>query len=104
MFADRRKAERRPCRGNAKIVLGVGSIPRDCLIVDISDGGVRIIAENLDVPEEFALAFPAGRPRRCRLAWRIGCEFGAEFIEHLVVAPASRPQPAGNAREHEDAA
>nr|WP_084030952.1 PilZ domain-containing protein [Bradyrhizobium paxllaeri] len=63
---DRRKSERRACHGAAKVQLGVGSLPRDCTITDISDGGVRIIAENLDVPEEFALILPTGRPRLCR--------------------------------------
>jgi hypothetical protein len=42
---------------------------------------VRAIAENLDVPEEFTLILSTGRPRLCRLAWRIGCEFGAQFID-----------------------
>jgi hypothetical protein len=56
-------------------------LPRDCTIIDRSDGGVRAIAEKLDIPAEFTIIFPAGRPRQCRLAWRIGCEFGAEFID-----------------------
>jgi len=80
MMASRRRSERRACRGLAKIQFGIGSLPRDCTIVDISDGGVRVIAENLEVPAEFTLLFAEGR-RQCRLAWRIGCEFGAQFID-----------------------
>ena len=80
MLANRRRFERRACRGLAKIQFGIGSLPRDCTIVDISEGGVRVIAENFDVPAEFTLLFAEGR-RQCRLAWRIGCEFGAEFID-----------------------
>ena len=101
MFADRRRSERRPFQGTAKIQFGVGSLPRDCIIADVSEGGVRIIAENLDAPPEFTLIFPTGRPRLCRLAWRIGCEFGAEFIDHLVAGSGLHSSPQGRARTKE---
>ena len=65
----------------AKIQLGVGSLPRDCAILDISDGGVRMIAENLEVSAEFMLFLPEGNPRQCQLVWRIGREFGAKFVD-----------------------
>jgi PilZ domain len=81
MGADRRRSERRLYRGLAKIQFGVGSLPRDCMITDVSDGGARIIAENLELPTEFTIIFSTGHPRQCRLVWRIGCEFGAEFID-----------------------
>ena len=80
MFANRRKSERRACRSLAKIQLGTG-LPRDCVITDISDGGVKVIAEYLEVPPEFTIILSAGPPRQCRLAWRIGCEFGAQFVD-----------------------
>jgi hypothetical protein len=101
VFVDRRKSERCSYHGAAKIQFGVGSLPRDCTITDISDGGVRVIAENLDVPAEFTLILSTGRPRLCRLAWRIGCEFGAQFIDHLVVAPLQHSAPRGSARTPE---
>ena len=100
VFADRRKSERRSCQGAAKIQFGVGSLPRDCTITDISDG-VRVIAENLDVPAEFTLILATSRPRLCRLAWRIGCEFGAQFIDHLATAPSQHSSPRGSARTPE---
>ncbi|MBV9561070.1 MAG: PilZ domain-containing protein [Bradyrhizobium sp.] len=80
MFANRRKSERRTCRSLAKIQFGTGSLPRDCLITDISDGGVKVVAEYQEVPPEFTLIMSEGRPRHCRLVWRIGYELGAEFI------------------------
>jgi hypothetical protein len=83
MLANRRSSERRPCGGVAKIQFGVGSLPRDCTITDVSEGGVRIIAEYLDIPAEFTIIFSTGQPRQCRLAWRIGCEFGAQFIDYV---------------------
>jgi PilZ domain-containing protein len=101
VFPDRRKSERRSCQGAAKIQFGVGSLPRDCTITDISDGGVRIVAENLDVPAEFTLILATGRPRLCRMAWRIGCEFGAQFIDHLATARSQGSAPRGGARTPE---
>ncbi len=81
MLANRRKAERRLCRRVAKIQFGNSSLPRDCTITDVSDGGVKLIAEYLDIPTEFTIILSTGNPRQCRLAWRIGCELGAEFID-----------------------
>ncbi|GEM_PF-624215 len=81
MFVNRRKSERRVCRSVAKIQIGTGSLPRDCMITDISAGGVKVIAEYLEVPPEFTIIFSTGSPRQCRLAWRIGHEFGAQFID-----------------------
>jgi hypothetical protein len=90
MFANRRKSERHAYSGGAKVHLGVGSLPRDCQIIDVSDGGARVLAENLDVPAEFTIIFSTGQSRRCRLAWRIGCEFGAEFIDQAGSYPQRR--------------
>ena len=80
-LANRRKSERRVCRSFAKIQFGTGTLPRDCTITDISDGGVKVIAEHLDVPSEFTIILSQGRPRQCRLAWRVGYEFGAQFVD-----------------------
>jgi hypothetical protein len=81
MFANRRTSERRVCRSFAKIQFGTSSLPRDCTITDVSSGGVKVIAEHLDVPSEFTIIMSEGRPRQCRLAWRIGYEFGAQFLD-----------------------
>jgi PilZ domain len=81
MLANRRRSERHECRRAAKIQFGTGSLPRDCTITDLSNGGAKVIAEYLDIPAEFTIIFSTGRPRQCRLAWRIGCELGAEFID-----------------------
>jgi hypothetical protein len=81
MLENRRRSERRLCRRLAKIQFGTGSLPRDCTITDVSDGGVKAIAEYLEIPAEFTIIFSTGEPRQCRLAWRIGCEFGAQFVD-----------------------
>lgn len=80
MLVNRRRNERQLCRSFAKIQFG-GSLPRDCTITDVSVGGAKVVAEHLEVPAEFTLILSTGRPRQCRLAWRIGCEFGAEFVD-----------------------
>jgi hypothetical protein len=77
---DRRRSERHLVRGPAQILFG--SLPRDCWISDISDGGVRLHAEGLDVPDEFTLMFAGRKERReCRVVWRLGHEIGAEFSD-----------------------
>src|SRR3989442_15410775 len=78
---DRRRSERHTARGLAKIQTGAGSLPRDCWISDISDGGGRLHSERMDVPDEFTLLLPGVNGRReCRVVWRLGHEIGAEFI------------------------
>jgi PilZ domain len=79
--SNRRKSERRACRSFAKIQFATGGLPRDCMISDISDGGVKIIAEYPEIPTEFTVIFSEGRPRACKLAWRIGFELGAQFVD-----------------------
>jgi hypothetical protein len=81
LAANRRTSVRRACRNFAKIQFATGGLPRDCMITDMSDGGVKIIAEYPEIPSEFTVIFSEGRPRQCRLAWRIGCELGAQFLD-----------------------
>ena len=81
MLANRRKSERRECRRVAKIQFGTGSLPRDCMITDMSAGGLEVVADYPDIPPEFTIILSTGNPRQCKLAWRIGCEFGAQFVE-----------------------
>jgi len=83
---DRRRSERLAVRGLGKLQLGTGSLPRDCWISDLSDGGVRLHAE-VEMPDEFILVLPGpnGARRECRVVWRLGHEIGAEFID--VFAP-----------------
>ena len=78
--SNRRQTERRLCRRIAKIHWA-GSLPRDCTVTDISDGGVKVVAELLELPAQFNIIFAPDHSRKCRLRWRIGCEFGAEFVD-----------------------
>ncbi len=78
----RRSVRHRRCRA-AKIKLGGGALARECLVVDISDGGVRLNVEGLDVPDEFVLLLSGDgvvRESAYKLVWRRGDEIGAKFV------------------------
>jgi len=82
--ADRRRAPRRLINRVAKIQVGNGTLPRDCLITDISTGGVRLHVEGFDVPDEFVLHLSGeGVAKECsyRVVWRLGHEIGARFMD-----------------------
>lgn len=80
---ERRRAERHVMRGMGRILGGAGSLPRDCWISDISDGGARLHSE-AEIPDEFALVLPGGTRRECRVAWRLGHEAGVAFADSAV--------------------
>ena len=79
---DRRNAPRYSIDRFAK-VQAPGGLPRDCMIVDISDSGIRLYAENVEVPDDFLITISGiehGR-RECHVVWRLGFEIGAEFTD-----------------------
>jgi hypothetical protein len=85
---DRRRSRRRFLSRMAKIQLGSGTLPRDCLITDISDGGIRLHVEGFEVPDEFVLLLSgdgfAGKERSYRVVWRLCYEIGAEFVSFIT--------------------
>ena len=82
---EKRKSQRQPISRYAKLQLPGGSLPRDCLVTDMSEGGVRLHVEGVDVPEQFAvlLSIGGGKPelRHCRVVWKLGHEVGAKFTD-----------------------
>jgi hypothetical protein len=84
---DRRRSRRCLLNRVAKIQVATGTLPRDCLITDISDGGIRIHVEDVDVPDEFVLMLSgeglAASERAYRVVWRLGYEIGAEFVSDI---------------------
>lgn len=85
MRMERRKSHRRAVSIPARIEITIGSPPRDCLVTDLSDGGVRLFIEATEVPDRFVLWFSAdgrsARPRDCTVVWRLGYEIGARFAD-----------------------
>jgi hypothetical protein len=87
MFAvkskERRRARRRLINRVAKIQVGSGSLPRDCLITNISTGGVRLHVEGVEVPDDFVLVLSGddlAKECKYRVVWRLGHEIGAQFV------------------------
>jgi hypothetical protein len=83
MWKERRRSERRPGNGLVQVLNSTGGPARECRLTDISEGGVRLYAENLALTDEFTLYLPSGenRCRRCRVIWRLGHEIGAAFAD-----------------------
>jgi hypothetical protein len=80
---ERRRTSRRLFNRIAKIQLSAGTLPRDCLVTDISTGGVRLHVEGFEVPNDFVL-FLSGEnlAKECNyeVVWRLGHEVGARFV------------------------
>lgn len=86
-YEERRSSRRRALNRVAKIQFGNGTLPRDCLITDISDGGVRLHVEGFEVPDDFILLLSVddlgSRERIYRVVWRLGYEIGAKFVGYV---------------------
>jgi PilZ domain-containing protein len=103
MRTDRRKSHRRAVSIPARLEITIGSPPLDCLITDLSDGGVRLYIETVEIPDRFVLWFSAdgrnARPRDCSVVWRLGHEIGAKFTDargrgHKASSTAKVDEPA----------
>jgi len=83
---NRRRSQRRVLNRPAKIHFGLGTMPRDCIVTDISDGGVRLRIDGFDVPDEFVLLLAedgySSKERAYKVVWRLGPELGAKFLGH----------------------
>lgn len=79
MHEERRASPRQVVNCPGSIVAAAAT--QDCLIADISDGGVRLFVQS-QVPEEFSLVIKDGSDasHKCRVVWRLDDELGAEFI------------------------
>lgn len=81
---NRRRSQRRVLNRPAKIHFGPGNSQRDCIVTDISDGGVRLRIEGVDVPDEFVLLLSedgySSRERAYKVVWRFGAELGGKFL------------------------
>lgn len=85
-FKERRQAPRRAINRMAEFQAGLGSLPRACMVTNISDTGARLFTEIVDVPDRFTLSVTGegGTVRReCRLIWRLGGELGVEFVDRV---------------------
>ena len=84
---ERRKAPRHAINRMAEFQAGLGSLPRPCMVTDISDSGARLFTEIVDVPKRFTLSVIGDGgtvQRECRVIWRLGGELGVEFVERRL--------------------
>ena len=89
MFNERRRSVRSNFNRYARIQAEMAGASRDCLIVNMSEDGVRLHSEG-EFPDAFTLVIAeAARPRRsCRVVWRLGLEVGARFIDNELARAA----------------
>jgi PilZ domain len=78
---ERRQSTRYPLERLAMIKAGNDTPPR--LVIDASDGGVRLDVHGLDLPDEFVLLFSGDSPAQdgtYQVVWRFEQKVGARFV------------------------
>jgi hypothetical protein len=71
-LADRRHTLRRPLGHLAVIMAEPGAPPHYCLVIDSSDGGVRVsTSHDFEVPNQFMLRL-SGEEANYKVVWRKG--------------------------------
>ena len=63
-----------------------GGPPRFCLVTDFSEGGVRVNANGLKIPDEFVLQFSSEgcfKDGTYKVVWRNDPIVGAKFVRRL---------------------
>jgi len=82
MRTERRQHRRYTINRIAKFQADAYSLPRDCMITDISKQGARLFADGVEVPDQFDLLISGdnGVRRGCQVVWRLGGEIGVSFV------------------------
>ena len=83
MKSERRRTPRQAVNRAAQIKTDNGASRCDCIVTDISAGGVRLHVVDFDVPDDFVLILSGegiARESVCRVVWRFGNEIGASFV------------------------
>jgi PilZ domain len=79
-----RKYKRREVHYPVWIVVDPRQPPRQCMLLNVSQGGAKIeIDEQLEPPQQFTLLLTHRglSTRPCRLVWRNGTNMGVEFLQ-----------------------
>jgi PilZ domain len=79
---ERRQHPRHTINRIAKFQADAYSLPRDCMITDMSKQGARLFADGVEVPDKFDLLISGdkGVRRGCEVVWRLGGEIGVSFV------------------------
>ena len=81
----------------AWITVDNGVSERECHVLDVSSGGVRIASDDaMDVRDRFELTLVKGHHKRelCEVIWRRGTTYGVKFVTPEVMPPATDPTEA----------
>jgi hypothetical protein len=85
---ERRRNERQRLGRLATIKLGAGMAPRCVLVKNVSEDGVHLLLNGIEVTDEFVLLFHGnGGPARdgtYRVAWRKDNNVGAKFVNDVT--------------------
>ena len=79
---ERRQHRRYAINRIAKFQADAYSLPRDCMITDMSKQGARLFADGVEVPDQFDLLISGDKHvrRGCQVVWRLGGEIGVSFV------------------------
>ena len=78
---EQRRTLRRPIGHIGTIQTEPDARPHYCIVMDDSDGGVRIsIPHDFELPDKFILRRYSGREARYKVVWRKGHLIGAQLI------------------------
>jgi hypothetical protein len=78
------------------MLIGADTAPRDCLILGISDGGVRLYVVGFDVPDEFVLLLSGDdgmeEQNKFKVIWRHDREVGAALVSIVQRPGIAEPE------------
>ena len=96
LYEERRGSTRRHVFHTVTMLIGADIRPRECLILGISDGGVRLYVVGFDVPEEFVLMLSDDdgieEANKFRVVWRHDREVGAELVSIVQRPGIAEPE------------
>lgn len=80
MGREQRKCARRKIGCRATVAVNERAPRLDCVIVDISQSGARLVVDTaIELPGEFLLMLSRNVSRRCTLVWRSERKVGVRF-------------------------
>lgn len=80
MGREQRKSARRKIGCRALMAVNERAPRLDCIIVDISETGARLVVDPaIDLPDDFLLMLSRNVSRRCKLIWREDRKVGVRF-------------------------
>ena len=88
-FVEQRRSLRHRVQCTGWIGVGDGTQMRNCTLLDISEGGARILVSSpAQLPEEVSLvlANEVAISRRCKIIWRSNDQIGVSYLEHSGTA------------------